>query len=206
MKFVNILSIIIPLNVTKKFKSLKIIFSLAFYRKLFLKEANKCGSVIRVYSPLSLKGLKYMDIGENFKFDKYGILEAWDFHNGVSFKPYISIGNNVSFGKNCHVGCINSVVISDNVLIGSNVLIIDHSHGNSKENDMLLSPNNRPLRSKGGIYIGKNVWIGEKVTILPGVKLGNNCIVGANSVVTCSFPDDCVIVGNPAKVVKKMNN
>ena len=54
------------------------------------------------------------------------------------------------------------------------------------------------------VSIGNNVWIGGGVTILPGVSLGNNVVVGAGSVVTKSFPDNVIIAGNPATIIKKL--
>jgi acetyltransferase-like isoleucine patch superfamily enzyme len=56
------------------------------------------------------------------------------------------------------------------------------------------------------VTIGKNCWLGTGVTILPGVMLGDNVTVGANSVVTKSFPDNCVIAGVPARIIRDLNN
>ena len=132
------------------------------------------------------------------------MLEAWDSHNGKHYDPEIKIGSNVSFGKYCHIGCINKIDIGDGVLFGSNVLLIDHNHGMNDYSDLDLAPNDRTLSSSGPIYVGRNVWIGEKVTILPGVSIGNNSVIGANSVVTKSIPANCIACGIPAKIVKQI--
>lgn len=63
------------------------------------------------------------------------------------------------------------------------------------------SLNNLPI--KGDTIIGNDVWIGQNVTILPGVKIGNGAIIGANSVVAKDIPSYCISVGNPCRVVKK---
>ena len=64
---------------------------------------------------------------------------------------------------------------------------------------------NRTKHKLASVKIGKNCWIGNSVTILPGVELGDNVTVGANSVVTKSFPSNCVIGGCPAKIIKQFN-
>ena len=102
-----------------------------------------------------------------------------------------------------HIGCLNKIVIGDNVMLGSRVLIEDHSHGTADDIDIPVAK--RTLHSKGPIIIEDNVWIGEKVTICPGVHIGDGAIIGANSVVTHDIPDYCVAVGSPAKVVKSYN-
>lgn len=68
----------------------------------------------------------------------------------------------------------------------------------------MTSPGDISLYSKGPVIIGDNVWVGAGSCILPNVTIGNNCIIGANSVVTKSFPDNCVIAGNPAKIIKQL--
>ncbi len=90
------------------------------------------------------------------------------------------------------------IIIGDNCMIGPKTCIYAISH-----------PLDAKERAKGiglpkKVVIGNNVWIGGGVTILPGVCLGNNVVVGAGSVVTKSFPDDVVIAGNPARIIKKL--
>lgn len=115
----------------------------------------------------------------------------------------IIIGDDVSFSQNVHVAAASQVIIGDGCLIGSDVLITDHDH--SFDIDMLTtSPKNRPLRVKGPTILGKNIWLADNVKILSGVTLGNNVVVAANSVVTRSFPENVLLAGNPAVVVRQL--
>ena len=89
--------------------------------------------------------------------------------------------------------------------MGSKILIIDNSHGSYKGEDQsspMVPPNERPLYSSP-VEIGDNVWIGEHAVIMPGVRVGSGCIIGANSVVTKSIPDNCIACGAPAVVIKR---
>ena len=90
----------------------------------------------------------------------------------------------------------NHVYIGKNVLIAPGVKIISSNHGTSKEKRNESSVNSP-------IMIGDGCWIGANAVILPGVKLGTNVIVGAGAIVTKSFACNSVLVGNPAKVLKK---
>lgn len=123
---------------------------------------------------------------------------------GRYFSPFVKIGNNVSIESDCHISSINKIIIGDNVLMASFVYISDHSHGEITRAELALPPLERPLYSKGPIIIGNNVWIGEKVCILPNVKIGNSAIIGANSVVTKDIPPYSVAAGSPAKVIKQL--
>ena len=69
---------------------------------------------------------------------------------------------------------------------------------------MNISPYCRPLISKGPVIIEDNVWIGEKVSIMPGVHIGFGAIIAANAVVTTDIPSYCVVGGIPAKIIKNM--
>lgn len=88
-------------------------------------------------------------------------------------------------------------------MIASGVYIADHFHGDISSDDLALRPELRTLSYKP-VHIGKNVWIGEHVSIMPGVTLGNNVIIGANSVVTHCFGENVVIAGCPARIIKEL--
>ena len=115
---------------------------------------------------------------------------------------------NTDCGKNIHLGkrvFINSgckfqdqggIYIGDDSLIGHNTVIATLNHN--------IDPNNRGDIIPKPVKLGKKVWIGAGVIILPGVSIGDNSIIGAGSVVTKDIPSDMIAVGNPAKVVKSI--
>lgn len=154
--------------------------------------------------PMYLHGGKYISIGDNFNCGLRLRLEAYDMHLGHTFCPKITIGNNVSINHDCHIGAINEILIEDGVLIASKVFITDHYHGEITQLGIQLPPAERKLFSKGAIRIGKNVWIGEGVVILPNVTIGANSIIGANSVITRNIPENTVVAGNPAIVIRTL--
>ncbi len=174
----------------------------AFYTYWIMGDFEQFGKSSGISHPIYLVGGKYIIIGNNFSCDQRLRLDAIDNFLGENFNPSIIIGDNVSIQKDCHIGAINKIEIGNNVLLASKVYISDHSHGNTSVEDLLLPPSKRKLYSKGPVIIEDNVWLGEGVVILPGVTVGENSIVGANSVVTKSIPKNCVAAGNPAKIIK----
>ena len=167
------------------------------------RHIKRCGKNLKILGTCYLKGEKYISFGSNVSLDRGTRIEAWSQFRGKSYRPQISIGNYVCMNPNCHIGAINKVTIEDHVLIGAGVLIIDHSHGQITMESMKCPPNQRKLYSKGSVHIKKNVWIGEHAAILPGVTIGENAIVGANAVVTKDVPENAVVGGNPARVIKQ---
>lgn len=174
--------------------------------KIIKSRLESAGNNVRFSHPTATLGLENISIGNNFKCGERLKLRVFDNWGGIPFTPVIRIGNNVSIETDCHISAINSVTIEDGVLIASFVYISDHSHGIKFDNEELHTrPIDRPLSSKGPIRICRNVWIGEKVSILPGVTIGEGSIIGANSVVTHDIPSYCIAVGSPAKVIKNLN-
>jgi len=170
----------------------------------FLKKRFKqIGSGLSINGAYIIKNPQYISIGNNFS-SLYNLrIEAWDDYWGEKFSPEIIIGDNVSFNTDCHIGCINRVVIGNNVLMASRVYISDHSHGAISKDALNVPPINRPLISKGPVIIEDNVWIGEGVCVMPGVIIGANSIIGANAVVTKSIPSNTVVAGIPATIIKR---
>ena len=112
----------------------------------------------------------------------------------------IFIGSNFTGNYGLTVLDIREVRIGDNVMIGPHTLITTVGHP--------LSPmaRRRHLAVAEPVSIGDDVWIGGNVTILPGVTIGSNVVVGAGAVVTRDVPDDCVVAGVPARIIKRIPN
>lgn len=142
-------------------------------------------------------------IGKGTRFGRYAAIAAHKNYRGETFNPNVVIGENCNFGSFLNLTCINSITIGDNLLTGRWVTITDNSHGLTTEAALTLPPLDRGLISKGEVRIGKNVWIGDKVTILPGVHIGDGAVIGSNSVVTADIPPYTVAVGVPAKIIRQ---
>jgi acetyltransferase-like isoleucine patch superfamily enzyme len=148
-----------------------------------------------IFSPTT-KGLRIL----NFIVQKtlrinYRIPFMVHFTSIVSGK--ISIGKNVAYyfanSNGCYIQGINGISIGDNTIFASGVKIISANHNkyDYKCHDISLP-----------ISIGENCWLGANSVILPGVQIGNNVIVAAGSVVTKSFDSNLIIGGVPAKIIK----
>lgn len=171
-----------------------------------IRGLKHCGSNPYIQFPAIFAGKENISIGENFTCFSRCRIEAFKSYKGQEFTPYIEIGNHVSINFNFHLGCINHIKIGNGVLIGSDVLITDHNHGNGTFFEKDINPADRILVSKGKVIIEDKVWIGEKATILSGVRIGEGAIIAANSVVVSDIPQYCVAAGVPAKVVKYMRS
>ena len=117
---------------------------------------------------------------------------------------YCDYGFNIKIGKNFYsnhnlvILDVAYVIFGDNIFIGPNCGFYTASHPIDYVN------RNKGLEYGKPIVIGNNVWFGGNVTVLPGVKIGSNVVIGAGSVITKDIPDNVVAVGNPCKIIKNI--
>ncbi len=157
--------------------------------------------------PLRLQGggSRRILIGARTSIGEYSVLGSWErYGKDDYYEPEIIIGNDCSIGEYCHITAINRITIGDGLLTGRFVYIGDNAHGGLSLEEGKTPPVRRHLTSKGEIKIGRNVWIGDKVSIFGGVTIGDNVIIGAGSIVTHDIPSNSMAVGAPAKVVKQI--
>lgn len=164
-------------------------------------------SDLGIFPDAHLIGVRYINIGKKFFAGRGLWLEAVDNYlfTGQTFSPKIIIGDRVSLGEYVHIGCTHRIVIGDDVLMGSKIYITDHNHGiyrGENADSPNIPPRNRQLTEGKSVEIGARCWIGEFVTILPGVIIGEGCIIGSHSTVTHDIPANSIAVGSPARVVK----
>lgn len=146
-------------------------------------------------------GGKCMTIAEKTKFGDFCYLTAWPEY--VMNSPFLDIGSCCNFGGFNHISCTNKIEIGNNVLTGRWVTIVDNNHGDTSKEMLQRHPSERLIVSKGPIVIEDDVWIGDKATILAGVRIGKGAVIAANAVVTKNVPAYSVVAGNPARIIRK---
>ena len=178
-----------------------------FYTLWVSQFIGEVGEKIRFERPLLLQGggQRRIKIGSHTSFGHHCVLGCWE-HYGENehYEPEIIIGDHCSIGEYCHFTAINKITIGDGLLTGRFVYIGDNAHGGLSREEANTPPAKRHLTSKGEIKIGRNVWIGDKVSIFSGVTIGDNVIIGAGSIVTHDVPSNCMVAGMPAKMLKEL--
>lgn len=155
------------------------------------------GSV--VFKPIFLGNTNKVYIGENVFIRHHARIEV--VFTKKQSECSITIQDGVSIEQNFHIGAASNLVIGKNTTISSNVYITDLDHEYKEIGVPILS---QPILVNK-TTIGDNCFIGLGAKILAGTVLGKQCIIGANSVVRGNYPDYCVLVGSPAKVIKRYN-
>jgi acetyltransferase-like isoleucine patch superfamily enzyme len=125
------------------------------------------------------------------------VVRRWD-----ETEARIVLGRRCSIGRRSTISARNYIEIGDNVLFAPSVLIMDHNHEYADAFSPILD---QGVTEGGRIIIGKNCWLGYGCVIFCAkgeLTVGENCVIGANSVVTRSVPPRSVVAGNPAKIIK----
>lgn len=120
------------------------------------------------------------------------------------FPPfYTDFGKNTTIGKNvfinacCHFQDQGGITLGDGCLIGHNVVFATLNHG--------FAPADRASLYPAPIVLGKNVWVGSNSTLLQGIRIGDNAVIGAGSVVTKDVPANTIVGGVPARILRQID-
>lgn len=136
-----------------------------------------------------------VSFGRNCTIGKYSIIRGSSSYENPG--EGISIGNYFCCGDFSFFDAAGGIQIGDDVQMGQAIRFHAQNHKYSGTELIRL----QGVENKS-IVIGNNCWVGSGTVFLAGVTIGDGCVIGANSVITKSFPNDCVIAGNPAKIIK----
>lgn len=179
----------------------------------------RCRKLVSIGKQVRLSGKSKLTLGKGVSIGDYNVIEAIGkqgliIGDGSSIGSFclikvsgsltqlgqgITLGRNVGMGDFAHVGGAGGVVIGDDTIIGSYFSVHPEEH--------VFTDIDQPIRLQGvshkGIRVGRGCWIGAKVTLLDGAAIGDGCVVAAGAVVKGEFPNNCVIGGVPAKIIKR---
>lgn len=154
--------------------------------------------------PIILRGRRSIDFGTGLTTGYWCRFEV--FPQDSDRRIRLRLGNNIQMNDFCHICALDRVDIGDNCLFASHIYISDNSHGRyeGSENDSSpdLAPDHREYITSP-VKIGNNCWLGEGVIVMPGVTIGDGCVIGAHSIVNRNIPDACIAVGSPAQIIKQ---
>lgn len=198
----------------------------SFFRRILLQ---RCFMLLRgilfyrkkvfLAKGVQLLNKKNISLGKNSTIGKYTIIDGYakeKVYLGDNSKigPYsevrctshfskygkgFAMGSNSGTGKFAFFGSAGGITIGDNVIMGEYVSFHSENHN--------FSDTSKLIREQGvvskGIFLGNDIWVGAKVTFLDGSHIGDHCVIAAGAVVTGKFPNNVVIGGVPAKVIKE---
>ena len=167
----------------------------SFYRRLYYSIGKRLPTSSGKYGNMYKNIRGYMvknfiqECGQNINIEK-----------GAAFDPELKIGDNSGVGVDCILN--GKITIGVNVMMGNQCIMYSYSHAFDRIDIPMCEQGFEP---EIPLIIGNDVWIGSRVIILPGVKVGNHCILGAGAVVTKDVPDYAVVGGSPARILKMRN-
>ena len=187
----------------RRLRFLRYVLNYSCFTAMYSWQFGKFGKESKIVgAPDELRMGGNISVGDYCRLGRHLLLRCFKISD---IEPAIEIGTQVNIGDYSTLSCCNRIVLGNGVRLGRMVMITDNAHGHTDSiEELSISPIDRPLVSKGPVIIERNVWIGEKATILPGVSIGEGSIVAANAVVTKSVPAYCIVAGCPARIVKQI--
>ncbi|MFH0919382.1 MAG: acyltransferase [Fibrobacterota bacterium] len=175
-------------------------FKTNLFTMLIKHDFYKFGKESRINPPATVSNAAKISIGNHVIIKKHAWLNVLD--NNDPQRPSLIIGDNTYIGNSVQINAWNNVILEDHVLVADRVYISDADHN--------FTQTDKPIRTQGDSFKGKvhlksGCWIGIGAVILPGITIGKNAIVAANALVTKDVPDNAVVGGNPAKIIKVIN-
>jgi acetyltransferase-like isoleucine patch superfamily enzyme len=137
-------------------------------------------------------------LGNNAKIGAFSTLTSTSHFS--KYGKGLQMGNNSAIGDFTHFGAAGGIEIGNDVIMGSYISFHSENHNFSDPNQLIRK---QGVSSKG-IKIGNNIWVGAKVTFLDGCVVADNCVVAAGAVVNGVYPENSIIGGVPAKVIKSI--
>lgn len=177
----------------------KLLFKSPFIKDFWLKiRLGEMGDGTKIKNPELITEPERIFVGDNTTILSHSRIQSFGYRSGSDNK--IKIGSRCYFGFYLSILAGADIIINDDVLIASFVLISSEDHETNPKSPIPYME--QALLCKP-VVIGEGTWVGEKVSIMPGVTIGKKCVIGANSVVTHNIPDYSMAVGTPARVIKR---
>lgn len=155
-----------------------------------------------LYHPMLAQGSGRISFGNCVQI---GVIASPGFYSGYCYlearynESEISIGNNVALNNSFSAIAFSKITIEDRVLFGVNCSVIDNDG-----HDLAIDRRNSGIPAQAPVLIKANAFLGDNVTVLKGVTIGENSVIGNGSVVTSDIPANVVAAGNPAKVIRSL--
>jgi len=170
------------------------------FRLLYSWRFGSFGSGTIVVSPIAIEGAQNIHLAEDVFVAAQTCLAAMPYTGAKSCSLVIEKGCRI--GRFNHIYATDRIVLQEHVLTANGVYISDNQHDyRNTEIPILL----QPILQRKPVTIGSGTWLGHNVCVM-GASIGRNCAVGANAVVINDIPDYCVVVGAPARIIRRYDS
>jgi acetyltransferase-like isoleucine patch superfamily enzyme len=170
--------------------------SAMYYRRVL----GHFGAGCVIYKTSRIMNPQCISVGDRTTIGVDASIEPILVYANVRYTPRIEIGKDVYIGPHLYMACVGRMTIGDGSVLSEYVSLNDSSHGFDPEAGLIMQ---QELEHPGDITIGKNCFLGLRSAVMPGVTLGDHCVVGTGAVVTKSFPAYSMLAGAPAVLIKR---